>query len=132
APFAATFQAAAEELRHVRRDLTLEKAAVAQLTEDFDGIVLCRCSVAKRVQQGMPDFVDRALSIHPPDEMERALVDPVMTPRAGILQQIPDLAAIHMTGNTNMGTQTRMQARDAIPAGAEQGVHGPIRSRTRV
>src|SRR5262249_16440547 len=66
APLASAFQAAAEEFSHVWSDLALEQSAVAQLAQDFDGLVLRRRPVAKRVQQCMPDFVDGTLAIHAP------------------------------------------------------------------
>ena len=77
------------------------------------------------VTPGAP-LVDRALSVHAPDEVERGLVDAVMATGAGVLQEVPDLASVDVARHAHVGAQARVQAGNAIPAGAEQGVHGNV------
>ena len=60
------------------------------------------------------------------------IVDAVMAPRAGVLQEIPDLSAVDMARHAHMGTQLRVQARYAIPARAEQRIHDRSEPRNRV
>ena len=124
APFLAARQTASKEFCDVRRDLALKQAAIAELAQNLDGFVLRGRAFSERVQQRVPNLVDRSLPIHPSDEVEGALVDAVMTTRASVLKEVPNLAAIDVARYTHVPTQPRMQARDAIPAGAEEGVHG--------
>jgi hypothetical protein len=65
----------------------------------------------------MPDLVHHALAVHAPDEMESSLVHAVMAARTGVLQQVPDLAAIDVARHAHVRSQARMQTCHAVPAG---------------
>jgi methylenetetrahydrofolate--tRNA-(uracil-5-)-methyltransferase len=64
---------------------------------------------------GGEDYLNCPMS---PDEYYR-FVDAVVASRASILQQVPDLASVNMPRNAHVTAEARMQARNAIPAGAE-------------
>ena len=119
AALAVLLEAPPEQLGDVGRDLTLQQVVVAQLAEDLDGLVLGRRVLAELVEQRVPDLVGRALAVHPADEVEGVLVHPVVAAGAGVLQQVPDLAAIDVARHAHVAAQPRVNAGDAVPAGAE-------------
>ena len=86
-----------------------------ELTDQADDIVLGRRLVAQPFARLLPDFLDRAASVHQTDETLGFGREAVELIGREILQDVPGLSAILMPLHAHVASKSRLQAFDPVP-----------------
>jgi hypothetical protein len=124
--------AALEDLERIRRHVGLQQVGAVQLAEQLQDLVLGRRIVAEPALRELPQVVHAAPAVHRREDQARGRRETVHLARCGVLQQIPEFAAVAMAVQSGTRQQPGPQRRHAVPQAALQrgvGAHRePLRA----
>jgi hypothetical protein len=91
-----------------------------ELPEQADHFILRRRVVSEFLHRTLPDFLDRAIAVHQPDDEVRDGIEPVHAPRNPVLHDVPAFTPVLMPVDANVTAQPRPQFGDAVPGRTQQ------------